>query len=353
MPGPYHIEKGIVCQDSHCVKYKEDVIVAAVADGLGSEMFSNIGSQIVSEIAVDFCLENFDKEMIFDEVKKIMNNSFVHAWQAVANKAHEDKNSIDEYDTTLCLAIFTESKIYFGQSGDSGLIVMFKDGSYKAITRQQRDESGCVFPLCFGPTYWQFGEVDNVYSFMLATDGVYEEMVPPILNRGNSDEDQLLNIPNVMKFLNRNETSNEDVKKCYDTLYQYIELYPEYALNDDKTVIVVWDEKSSYEKQSDEYYKPIDWDEIYSNVSNRIDQDYKESTENDGKETSLDNDDVKQAYDSPKGSDNINTDDCNNAKPQVDNSSKIAPDNMPKKTHDNSLKSKPRAIAIAKKKLKK
>ena len=38
IPGPYHIKNGIPCQDAYCIRETPDgVIVAAVADGLGSE----------------------------------------------------------------------------------------------------------------------------------------------------------------------------------------------------------------------------------------------------------------------------------------------------------------------------
>ena len=38
MAGPYHIKNNIVCQDSYCVKKtNENITIAAVADGLGSE----------------------------------------------------------------------------------------------------------------------------------------------------------------------------------------------------------------------------------------------------------------------------------------------------------------------------
>lgn len=36
MAGPYHIEKGIVCQDSFALETgKDGFVIAAVADGLG------------------------------------------------------------------------------------------------------------------------------------------------------------------------------------------------------------------------------------------------------------------------------------------------------------------------------
>ena len=43
MAGPYHIEAGLPCQDSFAIKKGNgSYIIAAVADGLGSELYSDI-----------------------------------------------------------------------------------------------------------------------------------------------------------------------------------------------------------------------------------------------------------------------------------------------------------------------
>ena len=79
MAGPYHIKNNIVCQDSYYVKKaKENITIAAVADGLGSEKFSDIGSKIAAKVAVEHCVNNYNSNLSEDEVKKLMNNAFVY-----------------------------------------------------------------------------------------------------------------------------------------------------------------------------------------------------------------------------------------------------------------------------------
>lgn len=126
-----------------------------------------------------------------------MNNAFVYAYKAVLQAAADAGNSEDEYDTTLCLAIMKEDHVFYGQSGDSGMVALLEDGHYMKVTEQQRDEDGNVFPLCWGPDKWVFGEVtDSVSAIMLMTDGIFEEICPPDLR----NRDINVNIPLAQKF---------------------------------------------------------------------------------------------------------------------------------------------------------
>ena len=60
MPGPYHLDNDIPCQDSYFIlKSANGVVCAACADGLGSEIFSDVGSRIASQVAVEHCIANF------------------------------------------------------------------------------------------------------------------------------------------------------------------------------------------------------------------------------------------------------------------------------------------------------
>ena len=78
MPGPYHLDNDIPCQDSYFIlKSANGVVCAACADGLGSEIFSDVGSRIASQVAVEHCIANYSSELTFPEVKSIINNAFV------------------------------------------------------------------------------------------------------------------------------------------------------------------------------------------------------------------------------------------------------------------------------------
>jgi len=69
MAGPYHIEAGLPCQDSFAIKKGSgSYIIAAVADGLGSELYSDIGSAVAASTAVDYCAERISEGMSFDDI---------------------------------------------------------------------------------------------------------------------------------------------------------------------------------------------------------------------------------------------------------------------------------------------
>ena len=143
IPGPYHITNGIPCQDAYCIRETPDgVIVAAVADGLGSEKHSDKGAKIASSFVVTFCKENYKPDMTEHEVISLLKRAYTKAYAKVEKAALDEGNDVDQYDCTLCTVIYDGKTLYYGQSGDSGLIVGSNDGGYYKITEQQRDEDG-------------------------------------------------------------------------------------------------------------------------------------------------------------------------------------------------------------------
>lgn len=261
MVGPYHLDNDIPCQDSYFVSQKENgVICAACADGLGSELFSDVGSRIASKVAVEYCAEHYVNGQTFEEVKRIMNNAYVYAYKAVLEEAQNTGNPCDEYDTTLCLVIYDNCHVYYGQSGDSGIVALLQSGEYVPVTAQQRDEDGYVFPLCSGPNKWVFGEVEGrVSSVMLMTDGVWEQICPHILhNRENK-----VNVALASKFMDRRETGLKTIRALEEAAYQYLKDYPRRLLDDDKTIVVIYNPFKPAKKMPDEYYRAPDWEALH------------------------------------------------------------------------------------------
>lgn len=268
MAGPYHLDKNIVCQDSYAVKtVGENLTVAAVADGLGSEKFSDIGSRIASETAVAYCAERYRSDMTLKEVKTLLNNSFVYAYKAVLEECDRMGEDEDEFDTTLCLAILDGRHLYFGQSGDSGMVALLSSGAYIRVTEKQNDSNGCVYPLCFGPQKWVFSELEGeVASVMLMTDGVLDKICPPVLRR---DKRGGVNIPMAEMFMRREETTDEEIELFQQSLNVFLRNYPRRKLNDDKTVILIFDTEFHAEKMEESYYQIPDWTDIHKKAINR------------------------------------------------------------------------------------
>ena len=280
MAGPYHIDNNIPCQDSFAIEnINTGIYIVSVADGLGSELYSDVGSSVASKTAVEFVANNISCNMSFVEIKKVMNNAFVNAYKAVLTQAAKDGNDPDEYDTTLCLAVYDGERLFYGQAGDSGIVVLLENGEYLRVTSQQRDEEGYVFPLCSGPNKWDFGEVEGpVSAVMLMTDGVFEQICPPLMRNSIVD----VNIPLAKRFLDRFECSEADVTELEEALYDYLEHYPRYLLDDDKTMVVLINSERKPTQKEDSYYAIPDWEALSNEARTRVAEsdDYKAEADN-------------------------------------------------------------------------
>lgn len=268
LPGPYHIKNGIPCQDAYCIRETPDgIVVAAVADGLGSETHSDKGAKIASSFVVTFCKQHYKPEMTENEVVSLLRRAYTKAYALVEKTASDEGNDVDQYDCTLCTVIYDGKNLYYGQSGDSGIIVGSNDGAYYKITEQQRDEDGNVYPLCFGPEYWDFGKVKgNVVSVMLMTDGVWDQACPPILRT----ERQQINIGFVEMFLNHYGLSDLDVRGLEREATRYMSDFSEKRLDDDKTIVAIINAEAKPTRREDLYYSIPNWDGLAKERDKRI-----------------------------------------------------------------------------------
>lgn len=256
--GAYHIKNGTVCQDAHYyIKIDDRFAIGAVADGLGSEEHSDISSKIAAEKSVRFCVERIDRKKSPDEILSIIKDSFAEALKSIEQTAKDNGHPVGEYDTTLALAVFMDGNVYFCNSGDSGIIVATPDGRYEALTKQQRDEDGCVFPLCSGPEKWVFGEKRGIASVLLATDGIYETLFPVLLK--NSSQPMYIALAHYLMSDESLGFSAIGEDRVGQNMKSFIESIPEAQVNDDKTVLVMLDSSVSVSKQPDAYYAQPDW----------------------------------------------------------------------------------------------
>ena len=142
--GASHISKNKPCEDfEKVITINDNVIVAAVADGHGSDVctFSHFGAQCATEAFCSIVQELFsnnDEEFIIKKLRE--NNSEIFAkyviekWRRIikdspycfsCGKTDEDGNSIVDwelYGTTLLGLIVTDSFVYALQIGDGDII---------------------------------------------------------------------------------------------------------------------------------------------------------------------------------------------------------------------------------------
>ena len=268
--GAYHVKTGTPCQDAHLFrKINDRFSVGAVADGLGSQQFTDVASALAVETAVESCAEKIDELTEPEEILSVIRESFSQALRTIEERAEADGNPPDQYDTTLTLAVYREGTVYFGHSGDSGIVVQNIDGTYEPITEQQRDENGCVFPLSFGESYWVFGTKENVASVLLATDGIYETLFPYLL----CGEDVNIYVA-LANFLMSNESlgfTPENSDEISKKMSAFIANIPGEQVSDDKTALVMLDDSVAAARQPEEYYQVPDW----AALKQKRDEEYK------------------------------------------------------------------------------
>ena len=261
MQGTAHIEKNIVCQDAHkIVKCDKNMVIAAVGDGLGSEKHSDIASKIAVEISTEYCKQNIVQTSSADEILNIIKTSFFMAQRAIEKAVKERGHSLDQYDTTLSAAVLINDTLYYGHSGDSGIVALTTEGLYEKVTEQQRDEYGRVFPLFFEDR-WVFGQFDKkVRSVLLATDGILETLFPEFLKCIPAS----IRVDLAQFFMDnqklRINDHGEETVKAY--IENYIKNIKSEEVQDDKTVVALINSSVEAGRQPEDYYKKYNWEEI-------------------------------------------------------------------------------------------
>ena len=268
--GHYHIKTNAVCQDSHYIKQiGERFAIAAVADGLGSEKYSDIASKIAAENSVQYCAEKISVSSPSDEILEIIKKSFSDSLSKIEAIADAQNNDITEYDTTLTLAVYLNGTLYYGHSGDSGIVVLNQNGVYQEITEQQRDENGCVYPLCFGEKFWCFGIHSDVASVFLATDGMLETLFPYLLQ----GEDVNIYVVLAEYMMNNDilQFGKIETAAIQKKMENFIDGISGEQVSDDKTVLVMLDTSVKTNRQPISYYQTPDW----ATLKKKRDEEYK------------------------------------------------------------------------------
>ncbi|GHU16038.1 hypothetical protein FACS1894163_04660 [Spirochaetia bacterium] len=270
LPGTYHIKNNIVCQDDHkIVKGDDNFAIAAVADGVGSEKYTDVASKLAVHSSTEYCKKSITKNSKPEEILGSIKESFKAALTSIEKIAEMNGLPLDQYDTTLSLAVLINDTLYYGHSGDSGIVALTTEGLYEKVTEQQKDENGCVFPLPFVEK-WVFNQFEKkVCSVFLATDGIYETLFPVLIRN------EKINIhTNLASFFMDNRQLKID--KIGETTVQtqienFIRDIPDAQVNDDKTIVVLVNTSIEMKPQPDDYYKDPDWVEL----KRKHDEEYK------------------------------------------------------------------------------
>ena len=258
LSGTYHIKNGVVCQDSHkIINRGNNIVIAAVADGLGSAEYSDEGSKIAVNVSTEHCAKYIASGTNARQILDIIRASFNAAFKTIEKEALSKDRAQDLYDTTLSLAVMIDDTLYYGHSWDSGIIALTTQGRYEQVTTQQRDQEGRVFPLFFAD-HWEFAVYEKkVSSVLLATDGMLETFYPIYIK----NEPVNIHVSLAGFFMdNRNLNIGRLGKEAVQTrIKKYMESIPDEQVNDDKTIVALINTSVKTRRQPDEYYQEPDW----------------------------------------------------------------------------------------------
>lgn len=193
LPGQSHLNASpsLPCQDCNDIRFleKENLFLAAIADGVGSCKYSHWGAFIT----VKFALDSAEKSLIrcaggkpfslntenSTQIGKILRQAFRDAQKAVEIFADQQNQMVYSFQSTLTLALYDGINLFFGHVGDDGIVVQTLNGNVQMLTaRLKGAECNSVYPLQNGESYWTFGRCSEpVVSFIMATDGVLDSFV--------------------------------------------------------------------------------------------------------------------------------------------------------------------------------
>jgi len=271
--GRSHETSGIVCQDTYYYIEKPDFIVAAVADGLGSSKHSDIASNIAAKSTVEYCANKINIKMWDNNILAIIKTAYDEANFNIKQTAN---GNLDDYDTTLTLAVLIQGNLYYGHAGDSGIIALRKDGIFEEVTTPQLGEGygkeRPVYPLA-AESKWVFGKyAHRTHVIFLMTDGILNKVIPPLL------ENQKHKLDNAyLYYLYDNMIKNPDIHQWING--ELNNILPQEVNYDDLTIVIAMCNNVKLRLQRKEYYEfPSEtlWNSLLQNHKNRL-YAYKES----------------------------------------------------------------------------
>ena len=140
--GTSHTVSGKPCQDSHGFQnLPGDIMILAVADGLGTAEKSDTGSRL----AVDTALATLagalgNSPPTADETRAALENAFLTARASLESRADADGLALRDLGTTLICVVLTPDWIACGQIGDGAVVALQPDDTQVTVSSPQRGE---------------------------------------------------------------------------------------------------------------------------------------------------------------------------------------------------------------------
>ena len=247
-------------QDFFSIESLPFALIAAVADGVSSEIHSAFGAKTASEEAVRFCKEHLKSEMSDTEILQTIYLSFEAALEAIIKGAQQEDFDVRLCSTTLSLVVYKDAHVYFGHVGDSGIFAFFTDGTIDSLTLPQNDkeDDDAVYTLA-NKRMWTFEKSKQAAtSVLLCTDGVWSMFTP----KHYKAIERKHNIHRISWYIHPEAILAHNNKRglqawLEDKMIEIINNYPELVRDDDTAIVILHDNAVSYTAQAEEYYAPL------------------------------------------------------------------------------------------------
>lgn len=130
------------CQDSHCFVHRNNVLIAAVADGAGSASNAEIGSSIAAKTCVQTIADLIPtiSSVSEDFAESVIREGLLASRASLENEARKQLYSLRELATTLIVFVATADFIAAAQVGDGALVGLSEDDELFSITIPPRSE---------------------------------------------------------------------------------------------------------------------------------------------------------------------------------------------------------------------
>ena len=285
--GESHRKKGAPCQDSGGIRFlncSPPIVLAAVADGVGSCALSQYGSAVAVQTALELLYTELEdhtarEDFVFaddDRMKDLLSRAFEAAVSRVDEMAREMEQLPFSFMTTLTVAAFDGKTLYYGHAGDDGIVVLCGDGSYEMVTRRHKgDTANSVIPLQAG--LWDFGRVRKpVVSFAMATDGVLDSVV------GSSLFNNRVYYPFFEPIFETKLEGEADVDELCESLNSYMHSHGyRQQVSDDLTIVAVTNQ-NALTAEVKTSFDQSEWDRKTQEVNRKVrEQIYASSAQDD------------------------------------------------------------------------
>ena len=146
-PSAWHVAKSRVrglrhercdldCEDACHAQVRNELFVAAVADGAGSAAHSATGARRACEAAVAEAQERLlETRLSAEQVRKVFEAAFERSILALESTAHEQDLCIRDLATTLVIAVATPDFVAGYQIGDGAVVMERGEEGLEALTK--------------------------------------------------------------------------------------------------------------------------------------------------------------------------------------------------------------------------